>query len=60
MKHSDKDAPPYEYETRKEAVYMLKVCYPDQCRISRLSGDPTYEGKPGTHVRVIEVGVKVG
>lgn len=55
VKPSGKNEPPYAYKTRDKAVYMLKVCYPDQCRISRLSGDPDYEGKSGMHVRVLEV-----
>jgi len=27
---------PYEFLSKKEAEYMLNICYPDQCREDRL------------------------
>lgn len=44
---------PYEYTTQEEAVAMLHLCYPDQCRVQRLENhQPPYEG---CRVRVVEV-----
>lgn len=39
---------PYEYSTAAEAGYMLRVCYPDQCREDRLN-------KTATRARVVNV-----
>jgi hypothetical protein len=36
---SMKDKPPYAYKTREEADHMLRICYPDQVRNQRLSGE---------------------
>jgi hypothetical protein len=35
---SQKDKPPYEYETEDDARRMLRICYPDQVREDRLMG----------------------
>lgn len=38
---------PYEYDTRDEAEYVLRISYPDQVREQRLGGEEV--------VRVVEV-----
>lgn len=40
--------PPYEYDTAKEALSMLRICYPDQVRNDRLAG---LDGEKITRVR---------
>ncbi len=45
---SMQNKPPYEYDTAKEALNMLRICYPDQVRNDRLSG---LDGEKFTRVR---------
>ena len=47
-----KGCDPYTYETRQEAHRMLEICYPDQCRLNRIGGDPHYEKGEHGGVRV--------
>jgi hypothetical protein len=47
------DDTPYTFENWDEAKRTLEMCYPDQCRESRLSGDHQYTGEGGI-VRITE------